>query len=792
MLKNIFNIIRRLLKRNRAFFIINILGYSLALAISFIMLEFILNEVSYDKYHKNKERIFRVICENKNAQWSSPQTPYTLTEYLKTNFPEIETTAPIGNFNANKYLINNDQFGAGRILATTNDLFKILTINFIEGNPDNVLQSETEIIISESLAKKHFPNQHPIGEIITLVTYNKEYNLIVSGVFKDIPKFSKLRSNFFININLVLNDFENNEWSKNIRTDWSLDFFRTYLMLNNKKDLANFENKIRKLEKDPFFKEIERNYSIQNIEDIYLNSSHLVNAGKTGNKKYVIIFSFVAILIIIVTILNYIIFELAQLQTKSKEIGIRKVAGATKLQLIKLQIGESLIIALLAFCLGFIIAELLIPYVNNLFGINITLSILKSNGRFFIFFSLTIIIGILSGLYIGHYFSRLNPVLLFRKNPNGNGKFILQNSLLITQLIVFIGMLLASLVIWKQINFFKNADLGFDSKDISYAYVEEPEFTHSNYGIFKHKLLESPYIKDITGGYGMPPTNSRAVSSVTKKDSPEEKIVIETIECDFDFIDVLKLKIISGRNFNSSFTTDSNKVIINKSAALSIFEDINPVGELLNEKEIIGVIEDFHMHSLHEEIPLIQILISPPEYIEEFFIKIEQNKYKEANDHIVKTISNLTPDSYFETYSFEDSLSELYHKEMRFGNIIIVFTLCTIFISFIGLFAQSLYHVRQRRKEICIRLVFGANTKNILKLFSLKYLSIIIIANIISWPFTIYLIKKWLQQFAYKTNIELWMLSLTLVVSVIIVLSIVMINTLKISKTNPAKILHYE
>ena len=186
-----------------------------------------------------------------------------------------------------KYLINNDQFGAGRILATTNDLFKILTINFIEGNPDNVLQSETEIIISESLAKKHFPNQHPIGEIITLVTYNKEYNLIVSGVFKDIPKFSKLRSNFFININLVLNDFENNEWSKNIRTDWSLDFFRTYLMLNNKKDLANFENKIRKLEKDPFFKEIERNYSIQNIEDIYLNSSHLVNAGKTGNKKYI-------------------------------------------------------------------------------------------------------------------------------------------------------------------------------------------------------------------------------------------------------------------------------------------------------------------------------------------------------------------------------------------------------------------------------------------------------------------------------------------------------------------------
>ena len=781
----------RVFKRQKTLIIINILGLSLGLSSAFIISLYVLNEIRYDRFHKNKDRIYRILTETSFKDWITPMVPFVLSEYIDETIPEVEKTAIIGVL-TDVSIKNNGEFFEIRRFRTANDsFFEIFSFNFIEGNTETALNDIHSVVITKSMAEYYFPDEMAVGRTLEVNNGRENFLLTVSGVIEDFPKHSSIRANFIGHIELSLNAFEQQVWSKDIRTTWHLNFFNTYVLLQPNARKESVEDKLRAVVTNFQNDEINNQYSLQPLTDVHLKSSHLRNAGLTGNLNNVFLFSGIGLGILIIACFNYIILSIGQYSSRSKEIGIRKVAGASRKDIIIQFLLESLLMSVVSLIPAIIMVELLLIKINQLFRTDLELNYWSNWWLIGLFISITFIVALFSGGYISIMLSKLNPIKVLKSDKiTGTGQIIFQKILITFQIFVFVTLVSSTLVIFKQIQFGSSKNQGFDQNHLASMQIS-PMANSSNYEAFKYELLQSPYIHRVAGGDVIPPTNDLMAIQVPQKGNPDLIVELEGMGVDFDFVQTLDLEIIQGRDFSLDFLSDSNKIILNETAVKAL--NLNhPIGELIEGQEVIGVVKDFHLHSLHSALTPIQLQITEAEFIGEYLIRYEPGRFVEARDHCKAVLSKMALDSDFYFQEFSNALEGLYDKEQRLSGITLLFGGFAIFISMLGLFGHSIFAAKRKTHEIGVRKVFGAQSGQILKLFGIDFLILVITANAMSWPVTYAIMTKWLQNFAYQTNIGVLPFLTVFLISVLIVGLTISFHLWKVTMINPTEIFRHE
>lgn len=727
MLTHTIKLFFRNLFRNKTYTLINILGLSIAFACSFLILLFLIHEVGYDTYHKNRNRIFRILTQfdmGVGPEVYSKSNSFLVKEALVNDFPEIEKASRIYNYgnHGDKQLVKVgvDFIEEKSIKMVDNEFFDIFTIEIISGPKTNPLETQQSILISESAVKKYFGNNDPIGKILFIKNNWDEVNFEVVGIFKDIPTNSTFRAEIIGNIKFVENRY--------LDRGWRMSNIETYFLLNNNTDINSFNKKL-KVFGQKHHKELDIEYSSQSLNDIYFKSGHLNWYDMPqGNVKHIVLFSIIAVLIVLIASINYIILSTAKGIGRSLEIGIRKVIGASKISILLLVILESIMFMFIILPSSLIFSELFLPTLNRLLGREMVVDYLDNWVYLLCLIGVILFVGIISGLYISLYLSRFQPEdILKHKYTTKYGRNYLRKGLLTIQLIVFIVLFIFSSVIYTQLKYVQNKDLGYSSDHIL---IVNPPHLHdltdaTPFVDMVKKLPDIESVSQVSAGINTPIVITQNFINPAK---PNDTILVRLLTVDNEYNNVFHLRFISGNWFTEN--SMNNTIVINETAAkkfgFDISKDMYVSAEGLNFK-VVGIIKDINIGSLHENIEPLGIKIRGNTMMSQIAVR-----YKSVSNtkNLLKVLENywndLGPKSYFDYYFWEDQLKSQYKDDKNFGDTISLFAILTIIIALLGLFGLSLFTAQQRNKEIGIRKVYGASNRSILHLFLKENIYIII------------------------------------------------------------------
>jgi putative ABC transport system permease protein len=790
MFRNYLKTSLRFFKHNKLFAGINVLGLSIALAASFIILLYVINELSYNRCHKNRAQVYKVLNCYVEFKSTFSGTPYILATALKEEFPQIKKAVRTRRVNGLKLKLNEEIINISNAVGADSEIFDIFTLPLVGKQSDNALLDEPNaIVLSRELAEKFFPQQDPIGKEMSGFVNNQEQSFIVKGVFENIPVNSTFQAQCFLNnkwtvddINAVFNVTDSN-------VSWDKDFWTTWLLLAPGVDPKVLQQQFHAFEIKHLGEKPMKNYSLQNLSDIYLGSSQVMNAGITGKMSNVKLFSAIAALIVLVAALNFIILSTAVSTGRAKEIGIRKTNGAS-INSIKIQLlVESVLLSVLVLPLALILAWVGLPYAGMLFQTK--LEIIPSNILFycFIYMGLVLFIGIASGLYTSAYLSRLKVMDVLKNTTiSGKRKQIFRTSLIVIQLVIFCSFLASTLIIRSQYLFALKKDLGYSNKNILFVDFGRD---FKEYATYINNIKANPNII-MAGGTmeGLPMMSSMSMVFPNFQDN-NQKIVVEGMAVDYNFLKTMGMSVVEGRDFSEEFGSDmTNSAILNKTAVkrLSISD---PVGNKIGNLVIIGVIDDFNLHSIRTDIPPLMITMTN-RYINQVAIRYQPGTLNTLLPFLEKEWRKVAPERPFYHSTIEEMIENLYSTEKNLSIIVTIFAMFTLLIASFGLFGLTLFIAQSRTKEIGIKKVFGSNSKMIIYSFIKQNLIMVFIATVLSIPVTIYVMTRWLNNFSYHTTISWLFFAIAFIAAVIVVLSTVFIQSYKASCINPVEALRYE
>jgi len=758
------------------------LGLSLALAASFIILLYVINEVSYNRNYKNREQIFRVLDDSEGSK--SARTPYVLASALKDYVPQVEiavTTASLGDF---KLKLKDEFISIPLTIGTNSELFNIFDLS-LSGSSENILEEPNSIVLSQKQADKFFHDENPIGKEITGLVNDNEQIFIVKGVFKDIPLNSSLKADCFVSSKWTLDRINKIFNTKDADLSWRRNFWTNWVMLKRNVDTGAVDSLLKTNNKQL------SHYSLQNLSDVYFHSEGLINAGETGNIKAIRLFLAIAFLIILVAAINYIILSTAVSSERTKEIGIRKTNGASIGSLRKQLLSESLFLAFLAFPVALLLVKTSIPYAEKLFQIK--LQIINSNVIIYIlvYLSLIFFIGLVSGLYTSSYLSRINVISIMNNSiHSGKQKSSARFALIVIQLIIFCSFMSATLLIRSQFKFAMEKDLGYHSKNILLVKIGSDL---KNAGVFINSIKSLPNVIDAAGASEPLPMLGSSWSMIQSFRNSEQ-VKIESMDVDYGYLEVMGMTIVKGRGFSKEFGSDlKNSLIFNETAIKQLgIED--PVGKIVIDRgqTIIGVVKDFNLHSIHTEIPPIKITLTD-KYIEQVSIQYDPGSLNNLLPQIENEWKKAAPGVPFDYLTIEEFMEKyIYSSEKSLSAIFSIFALFSLIISTVGLFGLTLFIAKTRTKEIGIKRILGSSEKSIVFSFVRNNLIMVLIASSLSIPITFYFINMWLSSFAYKVNISLWVFVFTFLLASIVVLVTVLFHSFRVARINPVESLRYE
>jgi putative ABC transport system permease protein len=789
MIKNYLKTALRFLKHNKVFAGINIMGLSIALAASFIILLFVINELSFDTCHKNRKNVYRVLNYYKDFKQVMAGTPYVLASAMKAEFPQViraVNARPVGL----QLKVKEELIGIRPALATDPDIFDIFTIHVINNPPiENLLTDKNSIVLARELAEKIFPGEDPVGKEITGYINNKENIFIVNGVFENIPVNSTFRAQCFINSKWTLEPINESFKITNADVNWTMDFWNTWILLAGGTDPSEIEKQFAAFEKKNISEDPHNSFSLQNLRDVYLNSENVANTGVNGNKKNVRLFLSIAFLIVLVATINYIILSTAVSSKRGKEIGIRKTFGAYTSNIRKQLLSESVLLVLLVLPLSLVLTWAALPVAGKLFQTR--LSIISSNIIVYIsvYLLVTVLIGFLSGIYTSTYLSRLK-VMDILKNviQTGKRKQVVRSSLIVLQLVIFCAFVSSTLIIRSQYNYALKKDTGHFTKNIL---IVELGRNFKGYSGFINSLKSSPNIVSAAGVmHGLPMLGSMS-SMYPNFQNPETKIKVEGLAVDYGFIKTMGIPMIAGREFSQEFGSDLTQSVILNETAVKSLGITNPVGQKLGSMNIIGVVKDFNLHSIHSDIPPLSITMTD-KYIQQVIINYKPGTLYNILPLIEAEWKKAAPDRPFMYSTIESLIESLYSSEKNLSTIVTIFALFTLLIAAFGLFGLVLFISRSRTKEIGVKKIFGSSGKTIILSFLISNLVLVFIASVISIPVTIYFMTKWLNNFSYKVTISPVVFLLAFIISAFVVITTVFFHSYKASMINPVKALRYE
>jgi len=806
MYKNYFTTASRNFKKHKFFSFINIIGLTIGIAACLLLLQYTFFEKSYDNFHSDNEDIYRI----RGNRYSNGKIAEALAcasnpigERITKDFPEILDFTRLSDYQLNCIFSYKDKkIRLNKGYYATSSFFNIFSFKLIKGNPETVLKDVETVVISQSFANKLFGEADPVGKTIY---FNNKSPLIVTGIFEDTPENTHLKFEALISFPTMTKYY--GDW---VEKEWWVDIALTYIKLVKGTDPKKIEEKADKLIQERLGTELkaanqDMDFVLQPLADIHLTSHFIGEAEANGDKKSVDFLLFVSFLIIIIAWINYINLATARSLERGKECGLRKVLGASRNQLIKQFLFESLLINILSSLLAILIVYLINPYFANFTGLKSDLS-LWNNFVFWITLSSVIITGaLISGLYPAFIMSSFHPVETLKGTLNSSKSgLVLRKGLILFQFIISITLLSGTLTIINQVNYMLNKDLGFEIEQtlIIKGPVVIDSTWFSDQATLKNELLKSPNIKKICRSSYVPGDHIFYTDFYkpknTEKDMPGQSLRV--VHIDFDYPEFYNFKLLAGK-IPENNRNNIQKNFINR-AAVELYgfsSNEEAVGKILyhgtwdSDEEIVGVIENVNQNSLRNPYQATAYTILPyPNWAKNYSIKINSLNMPNTISEIQKKWEQFFPNDTFEYHFLDDNYNRQYKADIQFGRLFGIFTILSILINCLGLFALSLYVLVKRTKEIAIRKVLGASILDLIFTVSKEFVKLFLISAFIAIPVSFLIMNIWLNNYAWRINLGWWFYILPLSGIFLITCLTICYQILKISRTNPANSLKCE
>jgi len=789
MLQHNLKIAWRVLRKNMSYTAINFLGISAGIAVCLLIGLYIQHELSYDKYHENHKSIYRVAnkvdgasFENGIAKISAPWGPA-----VAENIPEVQSMCRFILFGESLFEKGKEKFYESSGFYADSTVFEIFSWKLLKGDMKKCLASPNSMVITKTFAEKYFGTKDAVGEILTI---DNTTQYTITGVMDNVPSNSHFHFDFLASISSYSHP-DMNSWVK-----WPQ--FYTYLLLKPGSSPAVVAGKADKLLAEHLDAQTSAASTplLQPLSSIHLHSDMFREIESNSDISYIYIFGSLALFIIIIACLNFINLSTAQAGKRANEVGIRKVAGASRKSLVAQYFGEAILIGIAAMCFAIVIASIALPYLNIFLERPLRFDWVNNIPITGGLLLLTTLVIVLSGLYPAIVLSSFRPIKILGAKSDANRGFGLRKALVVSQFAISIIMIVAAIISTMQLKFIQNKNLGFNKDQVLIIPLRDPS-TAGRIDIVKQQLKEIPGVQSISASGNRPDGSDYGIPASIVGIPPDNQPPMRSLIVDADFLDTYQMQIASGRGFKTELATDTAAYLLNEEAARQLNLK-NPVGQLMEmpainrePAPIVGVVKDFHFRSLHEKIAPLFFIIEQG-WFRELSVRIQAKDMDKTIGLIKNRWSSLEPGHPF-TYSFfDETFSDMYRAETRTASLIRVFALLAIFIACLGLFGLSAFIATQRTKEIGIRKVLGASVAGITAMLSKDFIKLVAVAVLIALPVAWWGMNKWLEDFAYRVNISWWVFVLAGSLALFIALLTVSFQAIKAAVANPVKSLRTE
>ena len=792
MMKNYLRLAIRRLRRQKGFTAINVLGLSVGLACSFFILLWVHDELGHDRFHAQGDRLYRVLHNVKYADgrfdtWN--EVPMPLAAVLERQVPEI-TDAVLVTWEMARVVTRQNEAFRERGIQAGPAFFEIFSFPFIHGDPHTALDDPDAVVISERLAQKHFgPDWRTTGFVLgQTLRMGNQRDATVTGVFKDVPRNSTLQFDFVLPIEEFI---ARNPWLDT----WESSALRLFVRLRAGASMAEVSAKIADFitEHRQEHEGLSNTLFLQPYGDIHLYGDFEAGQVAGGRIDHVRIFILIAFFILLIACINFMNLSTARSMHRAREIGVRKAVGATRGSLMAQFLGESMLVALLAFFFATLLVALLLPAFNELTRKSMAFGLLEP-GYWLIGVGITLLVGVVSGSYPALFLSSFNIVgVLRRHRTRSKGGRTVRQSLVVFQFIMSVLLILGTLTVYGQLDFIRHKKLGWDRENVVHLRLEGSAW--QQYEAFRQTLLQKPGITDVTTASQ---TLLRIGNSTTNVawagKHPDDALSFHIINANYEFIETMRIALKAGRSFSRSFGGESTSYIVNERAARAMgMED--SVGQRLTlweqEGPIVGLAEDFHIRSLYTTINPVIIRLAPRS-ARNLFVRMEAGKTAEALAGLEAVYKQFNPAYPFSYGSLEEGYELMYRSETVLGTLARVFAGIAVFISCLGLFGLAAFTAEQRTKEIGVRKVLGASVSSIVLLLSREYTRLVLIAFVVAAPLAYLAMHRWLNDFAYRIEISWWIFLMAGLAALGIAWLTVGYQSIKVARTDPVKTLRYE
>ena len=796
MLKNNFKTAFRYLWSHKVFSGINLIGLATGLCVSFFAILYVHFELSYDNYNKDADRIYRLVTDvETSAGTNYESTSAPMAPAITAAFPEVQAATRVFL----DYLIvqkDQDNYGEESIAYADSSLFSVFTLPLVRGNIATIFNVPFNIVLSETAAKKYFGKEDSIGKTLLI---DGENPATVTGIMKDMPNNSHFRVDIFLSMSTLLKEF-----APGMNTNWNKFGFYTYLLLpenyNSSKLSAKFPDFIKNNMDES---QVKYSLALESLKDVYLKGKSRGNrtgSSVSGNINNVYIFSLIALFVLFIACFNFINLTTAFSLQRAKEIGVRKVLGASKKQLIFQFIFDAVLLCIIAFVSALILCILLLPVVNQLSAKVITTTVLEPIRYIGLLFLIAISIGLLSGVYPAFFLSRFQPVSSLKgKFISGTKGLLLRKVLIVAQFSISIILIVATIVVYTQLHYMQNHDLGFkkDHQLVIDFHFDDEIINHSE--VVKQQLMSLPGISMASMSSAIPGRfNHTFPTEIEGPKKGMEEFRSDSYFVDDDFLSQYQIQLIAGRAFSKNVSSDTkNAMIINEAALKSLgYNDPSLViGKRFTQRgnsgTIIGVIKDFHFHSFTEEVRPLTFIVAPG-FFTFLTLDISSKNLQGTMKSLESKWKELAPGMPMIYFFADDAYNAQYKSEAQFGKLFMWLAIAAILLSCLGLLGLSAFSTVQRTKEIGIRKVLGSSVSAIVKLLTKDFLKIILVAFVIGVPIAWFGMNKWLQEFAYRVNISWWIFALAGISVMFIAFLTISFQAIKAAVANPVESLRTE
>jgi len=809
MFKNYFKVAFRNLWKNKGFTSINIIGLSVGLATCLLILLYVMDELSFDKYNEKAGRIFRVDSDITfgGNHFVAAVTPEPMGATIKRDYPEVETEVRFRNYGGMLVRKGSQNLQEEKVIYADSTLFDVFTLPMLYGDPKTALVNPNSVVINETTAKKYFNTADVAGKSFLV---NDTKSLKITGVIKDMPSQSHFNFDFFIATNGAIEKWEINQWTSNN--------LNTYIVLKESADPKVFEAKLDGMVAHYVAPELKQlnmtmesfkqagnhlHYGLMPVTDIHLHSNKTSELGPNSSIEYVYIFSVVAVFILLIACVNFMNLSTARSSGRAKEVGVRKVLGSMRGNLVSQFLTESILITFISLLLALGIAALMLSYFNQLAGKHISIAMFGNPWLLSGLVVLMLVVGLLAGSYPAFYLSSFRPIEVLKgKLAAGFKSGWLRSGLVVFQFWISIVLIIGTIVIYNQLRYIHNKDIGFKRDNV--LVVQNTNTLGGNVDAFKQAVLGMNGVTNATMTGFLPTGGWRSDSPLFTEPTLDQKsaISLQIWRVDENYIPTLGMQMAKGRNFSKDFLTDSMGVIVNE-AALRLMGFKDPINKNLyylrdfNLKDknvatyhIVGVVKNFNFNSLREQVTPLALMLDKQNGSMAF--RVNTGDIRGLVSKIEGRWKSMAPAQPF-TYSFMDEdFNNLYKSEQRVGQIFITFAILAILIACLGLFGLVTYAAEQRTREIGIRKVLGATAGNIVGMLSKDFVKLVIISAVIAFPMAWWAMHKWLEGFAYRVSISWWIFVTAGLMALFIALVTVSMQAIRAALANPTKSLRSE